>query len=122
VQSFLDKWSNAIFLTPMALGALATMAAAAWKFLGLGKETKEGVLDSLYSLARQARNADSEDALSNIEEQIDGILKAQLEKAAAGDENAIDVGTLNLAANRLENLIHYRRAALATKPASAATA
>jgi TRAP-type uncharacterized transport system substrate-binding protein len=119
VQSFLDKYSNAIFLTPMALGALATIAAAAWKFLGLGKETKEGVLDSLYSLAHQARNADSEDALSNIEEKIDSILKAQLAKTAAGDEDAIDVGTLNLAANRLENLIHYRRAALAAKPARA---
>jgi TRAP-type uncharacterized transport system substrate-binding protein len=116
VQSFLDKYSNAIFLTPMALGALATIAAAAWKFLGLGKKAKEGVLDSLYSLAGQARNAESEDALSDIEEQIDSILKAQLAKTAAGDENAIDVGTPNLAANRLENLIHYRRAVLATKP------
>jgi hypothetical protein len=41
------------------------------------------------------------------------MLKTQLAKAAAGDEDAIDVATLNLAAHRLENLIHYRRAALA---------
>ena len=31
----------------------------------------------------------------------------------AGDEDAIDAATLNLAAHRLKNLIHYRRAARA---------
>jgi hypothetical protein len=36
-QSFLDKWSNAIFLAPMALGALATVVAAAWQFLRSGE-------------------------------------------------------------------------------------
>jgi hypothetical protein len=30
--SFLDKWGNAIFLTPMILGDLASLLAAAWKF------------------------------------------------------------------------------------------
>ncbi|OAF02972.1 C4-dicarboxylate ABC transporter substrate-binding protein [Bradyrhizobium centrolobii] len=122
VQSFLDKYSNAIFLTPMALGALATIAAAAWKFLGLGKEAKEGVLDSLYMLARRIRSADNDAALSEIEDQLDTILKAQLAKTAAGDEDAIDAGTLNLAAHRLENLIHYRRAALAMRPERAPAA
>jgi hypothetical protein len=111
-QSFLDRYGNAIFLAPMILGALASIAAAAWKFLGLGTEKKEGVLDSLYALARRIRSADDEASLSDIEDQIDTILKAQLAKTAAGDEDAIDVGTLNLAAHRLENLIHYRRVVL----------
>ena len=44
-ESFLDKYSNAIFLTPMVLGALASIVAAAWKFLGFGNDTKEGVLE-----------------------------------------------------------------------------
>ncbi|MEA2822655.1 MAG: hypothetical protein QOJ86_4659, partial [Bradyrhizobium sp.] len=30
-QSFLDEWGNVIYLTPMILGALATVLAAAWK-------------------------------------------------------------------------------------------
>ncbi len=34
-ESFMDRWSNAIYLTPMALGALASIFAAAWRFLGL---------------------------------------------------------------------------------------
>jgi TRAP-type uncharacterized transport system substrate-binding protein len=113
-ESFLDKYSNAIFLTPMVLGALASIVAAAWKFLGFGNDTKDGVLDSLYVLARRIRNADSEVELTDIEDQIDDILKMQLAKNAAGDDDAIDTGTLNLAAHRLDNLVHYRRAALAT--------
>ncbi|MCP4617703.1 MAG: C4-dicarboxylate ABC transporter substrate-binding protein [Bradyrhizobium sp.] len=116
-QSFLDKYSNAIFLTPMILGGLASIAAAAWKFLGFGDDTRQGVLDSLYLLARRIRTADSEAALTEIEDQIDDILKAQLARNAAGGEDAIDTGTLNLAAHRLENLIHYRRAALAVSQA-----
>ena len=121
-QSFLDRYSNAIYLTPMILGALASLAAAAWKFLGVGKATKEGALDTLYLLARRIRSADNEAALSDIEDQIDAILETQLAKTAAGDEDAIDAGTLNLAAHRLENLIHDRRAALAIRQARAPAA
>src|SRR6202042_2404322 len=33
-QSFMDEYSNWIYLTPMALGGAATVLAAAWKFLG----------------------------------------------------------------------------------------
>src|SRR5262249_29108742 len=35
--SFLDKWSNAIFLAPMAIGALISVVAAAWHFLRSGE-------------------------------------------------------------------------------------
>ena len=113
-QSFLDKWSNAIFLAPMALGALATVLAAAWQFLRSGElQTKEAALDSLYELARRIRNADKESDLSDIENQIDDVLRAQRARAATDDENALDAATLNVAAHRLENLIHDRRAALA---------
>jgi hypothetical protein len=113
-QSFLDKWSNVIFLAPMALGALASVLAAAWKFLRSGElKTKEAALDSLYALGRRIRNAETESDLSEIESQIDEVLQAQRARAATDDENALDAATLNVAAHRLENLIHDRRAALA---------
>jgi hypothetical protein len=112
-QSFLDRWSNAIFLAPMALGALATVMAAAWKFLRSGEfKPKEPALDSLYALGRRIRYADKESDLSEIENQIDEVLRAQRARADEA-ENALDAATLNVAAHRLENLIHDRRAFLA---------
>jgi TRAP transporter TAXI family solute receptor len=119
-QSFLDRWSNVIFLTPMALGALASILAAAWKFLRSGEfQAKEAALDSLYTLGRRIRNAETEADLSEIENQIDEVLRAQRARAATDDENALDAATLNVAAHRLENLIHDRRAALAAPTSDA---
>ena len=122
-QSFLDEWGNVIYLTPMILGGLATVLAAAWKFLGVGKpQTSEAALDSLYALGRRIRKAKQESELSEIEEEIDGILTAQRARAIGGDEEAMDVTTLNVTAHRLENLIHDRRAMLAMRPANGAAA
>jgi TRAP-type uncharacterized transport system substrate-binding protein len=116
-QSFMDKYGNEIYLAPMILGGLASVLAAAWKFLGIGNPAiPEGPLDSLYALGRRIRKVDSEAELSDIEDEIDGILKAQRARAASGDENAVDPTTLNIAAHRLEGLIHDRRAILARRP------
>jgi TRAP-type uncharacterized transport system substrate-binding protein len=117
-QSFMDEYGNWIYLTPMVLGGIATVLATAWKFLGIGNPaTSEGPLDSLYALGRRIRNVSTEAELLDIEEEIDDILKAQRTKSADGDENAVDEATLNVAAHRLESLIHDRRAMLAKRPA-----
>ena len=122
-QSFMDEYGNWIYLTPMVLGGVATMLAAAWKFLGIGGPvTREGPLDSLYALARRIRRVDTEAELQDIEEEIDSILKAERAKSAAGDESAVDDSTLNVAAHRLESLIHDRRTLLAKRPAVASAA
>jgi TRAP-type uncharacterized transport system substrate-binding protein len=122
-QSFMDEYGNWIYLTPMVLGGIATVLATAWKFLGIGNPaTSEGPLDSLYALGRRIRNADSEAELLDIEEEIDNILKAQRAKSVSGDESAVDEATLNVAAHRLESLIHDRRAMLAKRPVVASAA
>lgn len=114
-QSFLDEWSNAIYLTPMILGGLASILAAAWRFVGLRtSKPDEAALDSLYALARRVRKAEREDELSEIENRIDDILSDQRLKIADGDQDAVDMATLNLAVNRVENLIHARRTMLKT--------
>ena len=114
----MDEYGNWIYLTPMALGGAATLFAAAWKFLGLGRPaTGQGPLDTLYAMGRRIRNAGTEAELSDIEDEIDDILKAQRAGSARGDENAVDDATLNVAAHRLESLIHDRRNMLAKKPA-----
>ena len=121
-QSFMDEYGNWIYLAPMILGGVVTVLAAAWKFLGVGQSESEAPLDALYALARRIRKADTVAGLAVIEDEIDNILKAQRAKAADGDENAVDATTLNVAAHRLENLIHDRRAVLAGKPVVATAA
>jgi hypothetical protein len=117
-QSFMDEYGNWIYLTPMVLGGLATVLATAWKFLGLGgPATGQGPLDSLYALGRRIRKAGTDTELSDIEEEIDEILRTQRARSARGDENAVDDSTLNVAAHRLESLIHDRRTMLAKVPA-----
>jgi TRAP-type uncharacterized transport system substrate-binding protein len=118
-QSFMDEYGNWIYLTPMILGGAATLLAAAWKFLGVGAPATDGPLDTLYALGRRIRNVDSEAELLLIEDEIDDILKQQRARSAAGDERAVDDATLNVAAHRLEGLIHDRRAMLARRPAVA---
>jgi TRAP-type uncharacterized transport system substrate-binding protein len=117
-QSFMDEYGNWIYLTPMLLGGIATVLAAAWKFLGIGNAaTSQGPLDSLYALSRRIRSAGTEAELSAIEEEIDDILKEQRARSAGGDESAVDDATLNVAAHRLESLIHDHRTMLAKRPA-----
>jgi TRAP transporter TAXI family solute receptor len=122
-QSWMDEYGNWIYLTPMALGGAATVLAAAWKFLGIVPPGPgDGPLDTLYALGRRIRKADGETELSDIEQEIDNILREQRAKSAAGDENAVDDATLNVVAQRLESLIHYRRTVLARKSAVASAA
>jgi TRAP-type uncharacterized transport system substrate-binding protein len=116
-QSFMDEYGNWIYLGSMILGGVATVLAGAWKFLGSGWSESEAPLDALYALARRIRKADTEAELSDIEDEIDRILKVERTKAASGDEGAVDATTLNVAAHRLENLIHDRRASVTEKPA-----
>jgi len=118
-QSFMDQYGNWIYLTPMVLGGAATVLAAAWKFLGVRRSEAKGPLDTLYALARRTRKAEAVAELSDIEEEIDNILNAERAKSAAGDESAVDDATLNVAAHRLESLIHDRRALLAKTQAVA---
>jgi len=59
-------------------------------FSGSVRAADAGPLDSLYALGRRIRKAGTEAELSDIEEEIDGILTAQRAKSAAGDESAVD--------------------------------
>ncbi len=116
-ESFLDKWGNIIFLAPMIAGGLISVLAAAWKFLRAGgpQTPEQAALDALYALGRRIRVSGKPAELDEIEQDIDRVLQAQRLKAAAGEDEARDVTALNVAAHRLENLIHDRRLALASQ-------
>jgi TRAP-type uncharacterized transport system substrate-binding protein len=115
-ESFMDRYGNAIYLTPMVLGALASVFAAAWRFLGVRSgETTEPALDVLCGLPRRIRKIDNEAELTAIEEEADAILGTRLAGSAGRGERAPDAAALIAAAHRLDNLIHQRRMMLATR-------
>jgi TRAP-type uncharacterized transport system substrate-binding protein len=115
-QSFMDKWSNWIYLTPMVLGALASIFAAAWRFLGIERPLpEEAVMKTLFALPRRIREVTTDAELTEIESQVDAALDAEMANAISS-ENAQDVSTLVSLANRLEDAIHRRRLMLAATP------
>jgi TRAP-type uncharacterized transport system substrate-binding protein len=117
-QSFIDKYSNWIYLTPMVLGALASIFAAAWRFLGVRElEQEETTLKSLFALPRRIREVKSEAELIEIENQVDEALDAEMANAIKS-ENPQDISTLVSMAHRLEDSIHRRRQMLAAGAAT----
>ncbi|MGE9007984.1 TAXI family TRAP transporter solute-binding subunit [Leptospira interrogans] len=117
-QSFMDKYGNWIYLTPMVLGALASIFATAWRFLGGRQEPAETTLRSLFALPRRIREVKSEAELTEIENQVDQALDAEM-ASAIRSENAQDISTLVSMAHRLEDSIYRRRQMLAEGPAAA---
>lgn len=122
-ESFLDKWGNAIFLAPMIAGALVSVFAATWRFLRpVEIKTRQEALDALYALGPRIRETMQVSELDEIEHEIDRVLRSQRSKVAAGDTDERDATAVNVAAHRLENLIHDRRAFLASQQAGSFSA
>jgi hypothetical protein len=69
-------------------------------------------------MPRRIRTAETEADLTNLEDEVDELLTAQLASAHNGDAGALDVTAINSTAHRLESLIHYRRLALASRRTS----
>src|SRR6202043_4123304 len=70
-ESFMDRYGNAIYLTPMVLGAVASALAAAWRFLGVRPgETTETTWDALCALPGRVRKTDNEAELAAIEDEV----------------------------------------------------
>jgi hypothetical protein len=122
-EHFMEKYGDAIYLTPMVLGGIASVFAAAWRFLGVRSgETTQTTLDALCGFPGRIRKIDNEAELAAIEEDVDAVLRAQLMKSAEQEEGASDATVLIAAAHRIDNLIHHRRTLLLAAKASAAPA
>jgi len=116
-ESFMDRYGNAIYLTPMVLGAFASVFAAAWRFLGVrSSDASAGVLDVISVISRRIRQAPDEAALSAIDVEIDDLLYASFDRGAAEEDGASEAAMLILSAHRLDGLIHYRRMLLLNVP------
>jgi len=116
-KDFFDRYSNALYYGPMLLGAVASLLAAAWKFVGTGANGKRGnPLEPMRALARRVRTARSENELAAIEEEIDTIFEAELTRWARSQYQSAGTAALSMAAQRLERLIDYRRSRIEAAP------
>jgi hypothetical protein len=112
----MDRWGNVVYLTPMALGALASLFAAAWRFLGVrSKDTPQNMLEQLAVLREKIRDLEDEADLRRIEDEIDAVLRARLAKSADDEEGGTEALALIAIAQRLDNLVHHRRSVLAAR-------
>jgi TRAP-type uncharacterized transport system substrate-binding protein len=119
-ESFMDRYGNVIYLTPMVLGAIASAFAAAWRFLGVRSHNPSpAMLDALCVLPGRIREAGDDTALCAIEREVDALLRARLAESDSGEQSAQDASALTSTVHRLDNLIHQRRMLLAARSASA---
>ena len=107
------------FYGTLILGTLTSALAAIWKFILRGSSAPGGgLIDRLTELTARIRSAKSEAELEAIENEINAILQAELDGLQSEE------AALNVAAARLERLIHQRTSKLGAveKPGEAATA
>jgi hypothetical protein len=99
------------------------MLAGVWKYMSSkdDPEPQERPLSQLFALMDRVREAGDEADLTKAEQEIDDILRAQLEKCAPGEIDAGEAAAVSLATHRLEHLLSQRRAALLSQPTSPVT-
>ena len=116
-QSFMDRWGNVIYLTPIVFGALASVFAAAWRFLGIrSRDAAQTTLERLCALRQHIRDLEDEAELRKIEDDIDVMLRAHLAKSGNDEESGTEALALIALAQRLDNLVHHRRVVLSARP------
>jgi hypothetical protein len=116
LQSFMDRWGNVIYLTPIVFGALASVFAAAWRFLGIrSRDAAQGTLEQLCALRERIRDLEDEAELRKIEDDIDVMLRAHLAKSNGDEESNAEALALIALAQRLDNLVHHRRVVLSSR-------
>jgi hypothetical protein len=110
VQTIFDKYGDQFFYASMLLGMLSSVAAGIWKFMVVDGEGGGRPPERLHSMITRIRQAQNEDDLEKIEDDIDEIIRKELAKTESGE---VDVGALTIALSRLEYLIGQRRRSLA---------
>jgi hypothetical protein len=113
-KTIFDKYGDQFFYGSMLLGSLMSVLAAIWKFMTRGSDEKVRRPSlQLCDLMEKVGNSRNVSELAEIEGQIDGILKRELEKNATGEADATELDAISLACHRLEYSIRVRRTALA---------
>jgi len=112
-KTIFDKYGDQFFYGSMLLGTMMSVLAAIWKFMtrDMGKPDERPSI-RLYALVGKINEAKSESELSAIEQEIDEILKVELENCSSGKVNSGEMSAISLASQRLQYLMAQRRLTL----------
>ena len=112
-KTIFDKYGDQFFYGSMLLGTLMSVLAAVWKFMtrDMGKPDERPSM-RLYALVAKINDVKSETDLAAIEQQVDEILKVELEKCSSGQVDSGEMSAMNMASQRLQYLMAQRRLAL----------
>jgi hypothetical protein len=112
-KTIFDKYGDQFFYGSMLLGTLMSVLAAIWKFMtrDMGKHGERPSI-RLYALVGKINEAKSESELSAIEQEIDEILKVELENCSSGKIDSGEMSAISLASQRLQYLMAQRRLTL----------
>jgi TRAP transporter TAXI family solute receptor len=111
-KTVFDKYGDQFFYGSMLLGTMMSILAAIWKFMtrDIGKPDERPSM-RLYALVGKINEVKSEAELATIEQQVDEILKDELEKCSGKVEPG-EMGAISLASQRLQYLMAQRRLTL----------
>ena len=119
VQTFLERYSDWIYLIAMVGGILGSAFAG---LLGQASARKRSrtmrLLDELMSIVRRARATDSAAELDALEAEADGVLASALARAGEGEVGETLMVAFFLGLDQARRAIHERRHALAEVEAS----
>ena len=112
-KTIFDRYGDQFFYGSMLLGTLMSVLAAIWKFMtrDIGKPDERSSM-RLYALVGKINEVSSETDLAAIEQQINEILKVELEKCSSGKLDAGEMDAINMASQRLQYLMAQRRLTL----------
>ena len=116
-ESFLDQYSDYIYLGAMFFGVLASGGTALFsRFNAQGIQMAETITDRLVEILRLVRQAPSTEALEALEAETDGIVAAALERRFARGLDDRCVATLRLALDQVRGAARDRRRLLDREP------
>ena len=114
-ESFLDQYSDYIYLAAMFFGVLASGATALFSRLNAqGVRVAEHITERLVEILKLSRTAPSVGALEALEAETDEIVASSLERSFARGLDERCISTLRLALDQVRGAIRDRRLLLET--------
>lgn len=113
-KSFLERYSDALYLAIFGLSLGGSAIAALFGYLGVGrKEEDPGFLPEVLAMLREARATDDTEVLDAIAQRADDIFVQSIEDSKKPGFDPARFATLSLALDRLNDSIADRRRAIA---------